>query len=32
MRTLLTRPAADPPLSIDTDLRPEGKGGAPSAR
>ena len=28
MRTLLTRPAADPALSIDTDLRPEGKGGA----
>jgi [glutamine synthetase] adenylyltransferase / [glutamine synthetase]-adenylyl-L-tyrosine phosphorylase len=28
MRTLLTRPAADPSLSIDTDLRPEGKGGA----
>ena len=28
MRKLLTRPAADPPLSIDTDLRPEGKGGA----
>jgi [glutamine synthetase] adenylyltransferase / [glutamine synthetase]-adenylyl-L-tyrosine phosphorylase len=28
LRTLLTRPAADPPLSIDTDLRPEGKGGA----
>ena len=28
MRKLLTRPAADPPLNIDTDLRPEGKGGA----
>ena len=28
MRKLLTRPAADPPLDIDTDLRPEGKGGA----
>jgi len=28
LRTLLTRPAADPPLSIDADLRPEGKGGA----
>jgi [glutamine synthetase] adenylyltransferase / [glutamine synthetase]-adenylyl-L-tyrosine phosphorylase len=28
MRGLLTRPAADPPLSIDADLRPEGKGGA----
>lgn len=28
MRKLLTRPAADPPLSIDADLRPEGKGGA----
>ena len=28
MRKLLTRPGADPPLSIDTDLRPEGKGGA----
>jgi glutamate-ammonia-ligase adenylyltransferase len=28
MRKLLTRPAADPQLSIDTDLRPEGKGGA----
>jgi glutamate-ammonia-ligase adenylyltransferase len=28
MRTLLTRPSADPPLSIDADLRPEGKGGA----
>jgi glutamate-ammonia-ligase adenylyltransferase len=28
LRALLTRPAADPPLSIDTDLRPEGKGGA----
>ena len=28
MRRLLTRPSADPPLSIDADLRPEGKGGA----
>ena len=28
MRALPTRPAADPSLSIDTDLRPEGKGGA----
>jgi glutamate-ammonia-ligase adenylyltransferase len=28
MRTLLTRPGADPPISIDADLRPEGKGGA----
>jgi glutamate-ammonia-ligase adenylyltransferase len=28
MRTLLTRPSADPSLSIDADLRPEGKGGA----
>ena len=28
MRKLLTRPGADPPLSIDADLRPEGKGGA----
>jgi glutamate-ammonia-ligase adenylyltransferase len=28
VRKLLTRPAADPSLSIDTDLRPEGKGGA----
>ena len=28
MRTLLARPGADPPLSIDADLRPEGKGGA----
>src|SRR4029453_15650659 len=28
MRTLLTRPSADPALSIDADLRPEGKGGA----
>ncbi len=28
MRKLLTRPSADPPLSIDADLRPEGKGGA----
>jgi glutamate-ammonia-ligase adenylyltransferase len=27
-RNLLTRPAADPALSIDADLRPEGKGGA----
>ena len=27
-RRLLTRPSADPPLSIDADLRPEGKGGA----
>ena len=25
MRKLLTRPAADPPLSIDTDLRPEAR-------
>ena len=29
MRRLLTRPSADPPLSIDADLRPEGKGGRP---
>jgi [glutamine synthetase] adenylyltransferase / [glutamine synthetase]-adenylyl-L-tyrosine phosphorylase len=28
MRKLLTLPGADPPLSIDADLRPEGKGGA----
>lgn len=28
MRRLLTLPSADPPLSIDVDLRPEGKGGA----
>ena len=28
LRTLLARPGADPPLSIDADLRPEGKGGA----
>ncbi|MDN5804296.1 MAG: bifunctional glutamine-synthetase adenylyltransferase/deadenyltransferase, partial [Microlunatus sp.] len=28
MRRLLTRPSAVPPLSIDADLRPEGKGGA----
>nr|MBA3528918.1 bifunctional glutamine-synthetase adenylyltransferase/deadenyltransferase [Propionibacteriaceae bacterium] len=28
MRMLLTRPSADPPLEIDADLRPEGKGGA----
>ncbi len=28
MRKLLTRPGADPVLSIDADLRPEGKGGA----
>jgi glutamate-ammonia-ligase adenylyltransferase len=28
LRNLLTHPAADPPLSIDADLRPEGKGGA----
>ncbi|MFP5283138.1 MAG: bifunctional glutamine-synthetase adenylyltransferase/deadenyltransferase, partial [Actinomycetes bacterium] len=28
MRRLLTRPGADPVLSIDADLRPEGKGGA----
>jgi len=28
VRTLLTRPSADPSLSIDADLRPEGKGGA----
>ncbi|MFT4163872.1 MAG: bifunctional [glutamine synthetase] adenylyltransferase/[glutamine synthetase]-adenylyl-L-tyrosine phosphorylase [Microlunatus sp.] len=28
MRRLLTRPSVDPPLSIDADLRPEGKGGA----
>ncbi len=28
MRKLLVRPSADPPLSIDADLRPEGKGGA----
>ena len=28
MRRLLTRPGVDPGLSIDADLRPEGKGGA----
>ncbi|HET9871647.1 MAG TPA: bifunctional [glutamine synthetase] adenylyltransferase/[glutamine synthetase]-adenylyl-L-tyrosine phosphorylase [Propionibacteriaceae bacterium] len=28
MRKLLTKPGADPVLSIDADLRPEGKGGA----
>jgi glutamate-ammonia-ligase adenylyltransferase len=28
MRKLLTRPSADPPLAVDADLRPEGKGGA----
>ena len=28
MRKLLTRPSADPALSVDADLRPEGKGGA----
>jgi [glutamine synthetase] adenylyltransferase / [glutamine synthetase]-adenylyl-L-tyrosine phosphorylase len=28
LRRLLSRPAADPPLVIDADLRPEGKGGA----
>ena len=28
LRRLLTRPSADPPLSLDADLRPEGKGGA----
>jgi glutamate-ammonia-ligase adenylyltransferase len=28
MRVLLTRPSVDPPLAIDADLRPEGKGGA----
>jgi glutamate-ammonia-ligase adenylyltransferase len=28
MRTLLARPGADPALTIDADLRPEGKGGA----
>ena len=28
MRKLLTRPGADPVLSVDADLRPEGKGGA----
>jgi glutamate-ammonia-ligase adenylyltransferase len=28
MRRLLTRPSADPPLALDADLRPEGKGGA----
>ena len=28
MRRLLARPGADPALSIDADLRPEGKGGA----
>jgi glutamate-ammonia-ligase adenylyltransferase len=28
MRKLLVRPSADPALTIDADLRPEGKGGA----
>ena len=28
MRRLLAQPGADPALSIDADLRPEGKGGA----
>ncbi|MGI3784820.1 MAG: bifunctional [glutamine synthetase] adenylyltransferase/[glutamine synthetase]-adenylyl-L-tyrosine phosphorylase [Janthinobacterium lividum] len=28
LRTLLARPGADPALSVDADLRPEGKGGA----
>jgi len=28
LRQLLSRPSADPPLIIDADLRPEGKGGA----
>jgi glutamate-ammonia-ligase adenylyltransferase len=28
LRKLLTRPSADPPLAVDADLRPEGKGGA----
>jgi len=28
MRRLLTRPSVDPGLSVDADLRPEGKGGA----
>ena len=28
LRTLLAKPGADPSLSIDADLRPEGKGGA----
>ena len=28
LRQLLSRPSADPPLVIDADLRPEGKGGA----
>jgi len=28
MRRLLTKPGADPVLSVDADLRPEGKGGA----
>ena len=28
LRTLLSRPGADPALSVDADLRPEGKGGA----
>ena len=28
MRRLLARPGADPPLVLDADLRPEGKGGA----
>lgn len=28
LRKLLAQPGADPPLSVDADLRPEGKGGA----
>jgi len=28
LRTLLSRPGVDPALSVDADLRPEGKGGA----
>ena len=28
LRTLLARPGVDPALSVDADLRPEGKGGA----
>ena len=28
LRTLLSRPGADPALAVDADLRPEGKGGA----
>lgn len=28
LRQLLSRPSADPPLILDADLRPEGKGGA----